>query len=325
VNSSSRPVFLARHGWTLVLALLILVVSCEPPVKQPTGPARDYTDAEDLFKKGNFDRSLTYSEGVASASPSNAYTERARVLRIIIYGGRVKAYEELADAYGKGSEKTKNPTFKADYERLRNDSLQYASASALGLAEAAHRMMESGIGKEVVLEVPYPAAEGPVTVTQLSPVMQGAWIEPADQDAASRDAQSKGIDDELALAVGGDRAKARAELTAGPVKIPGWDFALFLGNELLNGATAFDHKHYRDYEKFKILTQQADDAAQAALTLLKDSPDKDKEKAAKKLQDDIKAAIKKNSQGLNYTAGPGSAPAGAPFLRARSKPGEARA
>jgi hypothetical protein len=286
----------ARQACLLILISLFLVASCEPPVKQPVGPARDYIDAKDLFKKGNFDRALSYSEGVAGANPANNYTERARVLRIIIYGGRVKAFKELAEAYGKGAQKNKNPRSRADYERLQNDAFQYAANAGLGLAETAHQMMEGGgIGKEVTLEAPYPDAEGPMTVTQLERVAQGEWIEPADQEAASRDAVRKGIDDELAEAVGGDRAKARTALAAGPVKIPGVDFTLFLGKELLNSAGAFDRKHYRDFQKFKLVAEEADQATQAALAMLKDNPDKDKEKAARKLQSDIKDAIKKNN------------------------------
>lgn len=296
MNSSQCFVFRAGQIFLLAIANFILLASCAPPVKQLVGPARDYADAKDLFKKGNFDRALPYTEGVASASPPNAYTERARVLRIIIYGGRVKAYKELADAYGKGSQQSKNPRFKTDYERLRNDSLEYAAKAALGMAETAHQMMEgAGIGQEVILEAPYPDTEGPLTVTQLRRVVEGGWIEPDDQEAASLAARQKGIDDELAAAVAGDRSKARTELTAGPVKIPGVDFALFLGNELLNGSSVFNRKHYNDYQKFKLVAQEADQAAQAALTMLKDHPDKNQEKAAKKLQADIKDAIKKNS------------------------------
>jgi hypothetical protein len=44
--------------------------------------------------------------------------------------------------------------------------------------------------------------------------------------------------------------------------------------------------------KLRTLCGEADEAAKAALALLKESPDKDKEKAAKKLQDDVKTALK---------------------------------
>jgi hypothetical protein len=296
MNSPHRHGYSLRLLWPLALAGIVLILSCEPPVKQPVGPARDYADAKDLFKKGNFDRTLEYTEGVASASPPNAYTERARVLRLIIYSGRVKAYKQLTDAYAKGSQAAKNPRFKAEYQRLRSDALDYGTKAALGVGETAHQMLEgAGIGKEVTLEAPYPATEGPQTLPQLERVMEGAWIEPQEQDAASLGARQKGIDDALAEAVGGDRTKARTELTAGPVKIGGVDFALFLGHQLLDAASMFDRKHYNDFQKFKLIADEGDQTVQAALAMLKESPDKDKEKEVKKLDAAIKAAIKKNS------------------------------
>jgi hypothetical protein len=285
-----------RCAWAAGLMAAFVLVSCSPPIKQPVGPERDYDDAKDLFKRGNFDKALEYTEDLANASPANSYTQRAQVLRIIIYGSRVKAYKGLADAYAKGIDKTKNPRFKAAYERLRNDSVQYAAKAALGLAETSHQMLGGGgMGKEVTLEVPYPDTEGPEEVTQLQPMLEGGWIEPTDQDAAALAARRKGIDDELAQAVGGDRSKARSVLSAGPYKFTGVDFGLYLGQELLAGAGAFDRKHYNDYQKFKLVAGQADAVAQAVADMLKTSPDKEKEKAVKKLQADIKAAVKKNS------------------------------
>ena len=289
--------FSARLALIAALACLVLIVSCSPPIKQPVGPERAYLDAKDLFKRGNMDKALDYTDDLATASPANAYTERARTMRLMIYGGRVRAYRELADAYSKGIDKTKNSKFKAEYQRLRSNYLQYATKAALGMAETAHQMLGGGgIGKEVVLDVPYPSVEGPENITQLEPMLEGGWIEPSDQDAAALAAPKKGIDDELAKAVGGDRAKARTELTAGPVKIPGTDFGLFLGQELVDSALIFDRKHYNDLQKLKLVGGQADAAAKAVLEMLKENPDKDKEKAAKKIQDDIQAAIKKNSR-----------------------------
>jgi hypothetical protein len=297
-SSTHRPALEnpARVALVAALAFLVLIVSCSPPIKQPVGAERQYLDAKDLFKKGNIDKALDYSDDLASATPPNAYTERARTLRLMIYGGRVRAYRELADAYAKGIDKTKNPKFKAEYQRVRNDALQYAAKAALGVAETAHQMLGGdGIGNEVVLDVPYPSVEGPENITQLGPLLEGGWVEPSDQEAAAVAAREKGIDDELAKAVGGDRAKARTELTAGPVKIPGVDFKMFLGQELFDSAMIFDRKHYSDLQKMKLVAGVADEVVKGVLETLKTNPDKDKEKAAKKIQSDLQAAIKKNS------------------------------
>lgn len=277
----------------LLLTTLALVLSCSPPQPTPTGVAYEYDSAKDMFKRGRFDRALEFAEGPGKAVPANAFTERALVLQVAVSSGQVKAYKELVDAYKKGADTTKNAHFKAEYERLRNDNLQVGSRLALGLGDAAHRLTEGAqISKELTLEAPYPTTEGPGTLPHLARVEEGGWIEPDEQEALARDAQFKGIDEALALMVGGDRSKARSVLTAGPVKLDGVGFAIYLGKSLLEGASLFDRKHMRDSLKFRTLCGEADEAAKAAQALLKENPNKDKEKAVKKLQDDVKTALK---------------------------------
>jgi hypothetical protein len=272
---------------------LVLVLACSPPVQRPTGPARDYEDAKVLFKRGNFDKAIEYTEGLATASPPTSYTERARVLRAIIFIGRIKAYKELAEAYTKGVESAKNSHFKAAYGEQRHDNLQFGARSALGLGETAHQLLQaSGLPKQVTLEAPFPSVEGPVEVRDLLRVSDGGWIEPEQQEAAAVDAVRKGIDDALAGAVQGDRSKARSALSAGPVQLDGVDFALYLGAELLEGASMYDRKHIHDPQKLRLICNEADGVAKAAQALLKENPDKDKEKEVKRLQEKIKSAEK---------------------------------
>ena len=42
----------------VLMATLALTLSCSAPVPRPTGPAADYQDAKDMFKRGRFDISL---------------------------------------------------------------------------------------------------------------------------------------------------------------------------------------------------------------------------------------------------------------------------
>jgi hypothetical protein len=273
---------------------LALMASCSAPVPRPTGVAFEYESAKEMFMKGRFDRALDFTDAPAKASPPNEFTQRARVLQVAIYTGMVKANKELADAYTDGAEKTKNPRFQGEFGRLRHDHLQYGTRAALGLGEVAHRITEGEtVSKEFTLDAPFPSAEGPVEVVQLKRVIDGGWIEPEDQEAAALDAQRKGINDALAELAGGDRSKARAAMLAGPVTIDGVDFAIFLGKQLLEGASLFDRDHMRDPQKLRVLCDEADEAAKAALALLKDTPDRQKQRTAKKLQDDIKAAVRR--------------------------------
>jgi hypothetical protein len=277
----------------VLLASLALTLSCSAPVQKPTGPAGDYQDAKDMFKRGRFDRALELTDGLASASPGTNFTERAQVLRVVIYTGQVKSYKELIEAYTKGADETKNAHVKAEYRRLRYDNVQDGSKAALGLAEAAHQLLGGGkVSKEFILEAPYPSTEGPLEVTDLGHVREGDWIESDHQESAAIDSLNKGIDDALADAVSGDRSQARNALASGSTKINGLDFTLFLGTELEEAASLFDRGHGHDPLKLRTVCNEADEAVQAAEGLLKESPDKDKQEKLKKLEDQIKTTLK---------------------------------
>jgi len=246
-----------------------------------------------MFKKARFDRTLEFTQGLAQQKPPKEFMRRAQVLSLVTYGGLMQGYKYLAEGYGKGSETTKNPHFQVEYKRMRNDALHAGGQAALGLGEVAHSLTDGGqIAKELILEAPYPTSEGPLEVAELIKVRTGAWIEPDQQEAALKAAQLKGIDEVLGAVVGGDRSKARNAMNAGTVKIEGADFAIFLGRQLVDAAGFFDRKHLADYQKLKLLCNVADESATSALALLKEKPDKDKEKAAKKIQDQVKAILK---------------------------------
>ena len=279
-----------------VITIAMLFVACSAPTPRPTGDAAVYQDAQDMFKKGRFDRTLEFTLGLAQQKPPKEFTRRAQVLSLVTYGGLMQGYKYLAEGYGKGSETTKNPHFEVEYKRMRNDALHAGGQAALGLGEVAHSLNDGGqIAKELILEAPYPTSEGPLEVAELIKVRTGAWIEPNQQEAALKAAQLKGIDDVLGAVVGGDRSKARNAMNAGPVKIEGADFAIFLGRQLVDAAGFFDRKHLADYQKLKLLCSVADESATSALALLKEKPGNDKEKAAKKIQDQVKALLKATS------------------------------
>ena len=81
-----------RKGRVLVpvFLILVLILACSAPVPRPTGVAYEFDSAKDMFKKGRFDKALDFTDNPASASPANAFTERALLLRVAIYSGQVK-------------------------------------------------------------------------------------------------------------------------------------------------------------------------------------------------------------------------------------------
>jgi hypothetical protein len=148
------------------------------------------------------------------------------------------------------------------------------------------------MAKQVVLEASYPTTEGPVEVSELARVEQGGWIESDQQDNAAADALRKGMDNALAEAVAGDRAKARLALANGSTQLDSTAFAIFLTKQLADGATVFDRHHGRDPQKLLTLCDQGELSLKAALALLKDTPNKDQQKEALKLQDRFKTLRK---------------------------------
>ena len=291
--SSFRSISPCLRLLGLVILAGIVLISCGPTTNQPAAPTSPYDRAKDAFKSGQLDKALELTDKLARTNPPADYTERARVLRAVIYTGELKSANELAETYSKGAEKAKNPQFEASYRRLHNDNLSAAAKAALNLAETAHQIAPDGaIAKELTLEASYPTTEGPAELKQLARVEEGGWIEPDEQENAAADSLRKGIDDALADAISGDRAKARQALADGSTKLQGAAFAIFLSKELADGAVVFNRHHGRDPQKLITLCDEGDLTLKAALALLKDTPDKDHEKEAKKLQDQFKTIRK---------------------------------
>lgn len=271
----------------------ILMVGCTPVAQRPAGPAGDYSDAADLFAKGNFKRCIQFSEGLATSKPPTSYTDRARVLRVVIFTGQVRAFKELSEAYSKGWEKSKVPSARSDFGFQRQNNLEYGGEAALNLQLVATQLTQGGeLPKGLELEAPYPNAEGPTVLTELNRVVEGGGIDSGAQDTLAIDALRKEIDDTLGELVGGGRATARDKMKAGPVKLDHFKFAMLLAKQLENAAGMFDKKHSFDPEKFRGMCGEASEMTKVAQTTLKDNPDKDKGKEVKELQEQIKADLK---------------------------------
>lgn len=285
--------FLIFGSSFLAIFVSIFITSCSQPVQHATGPAGAYSKATGFFEKGDYRQAIDRTDDLAKGSPPSDYTNRARVLRAVIFSGQMDAFAELADAYSKGMDKSQRPQVKSEYNNRRRDTIQMGGQKALHLAEVAHQLTQGGtLPKDLVLDTPYPNIEAPAAVAQLNQVTAGILIGPDDQEAASVDAQRKDIEDALGDALGGDRATARKALKAGPAKLDDVTFAIFLTKQLLNGAGIYDRHHLHDPEKVRTLCGEADDALSAALAALKENPDKQKEKQVKKLQDQIKTTLK---------------------------------
>jgi hypothetical protein len=277
----------------VVASVVVILPGCGPAANQSAVPTKPYDRAKDAFRAGQLDKALDLTAKLATANPSVDSTDRARVLRAVIYAGELKGTKEMAETYGKGAEKAKNPRFQSEYRRLQHDDQQMAAAATLNLAETAHQIAPGGvIAKEITLDASYPATEGPPEVKELARVEDGSWIEPDQQETAAADSLRKGVDDALADAVGGDRAKARQMLGSGPVNLDGAAFAIFMAKEIADGAVMFDRHHIRDPQKLITVCDEGDEILKAALASLKETPNKDEAAEVKKLQDAVRTIRK---------------------------------
>lgn len=278
---------------------LAVMVGCSSSTPNATGPGAAYQSATEFFARGhsaNYDHALDTLSTLSDADPPNAYTDRARVLRAVILSGQFEGYRSLAEAYQKGSDSATDSAVRSEYASLARDTMRRAGEISLTFAETAMQLTKGGqVPKNLTLEAPYPVTLGSVSSATLDKVEKGVKIgEDEEQDAALR-APEMGIAKTLSAVVGGDQDAVKSKMNAGPVTLDRAAFALFLGNEVLNGASLFDKKHIYDPGKLKQLAGIADSMGSAAATVLKESPDPAAEKRLKTMQDQIKADLKPSS------------------------------
>ena len=246
-----------------------------------------------MFKQGDFDRALSLTDALAGGESNSPGALNARVLRAVIYSGRIDAYRELVDTYQKGAQVATKTQSVTSYNRRGSNALQYGSEAALNLGEVVMQFTsKKDFPTELTLDAPWPSVEGPKVIDDFARIRRGAWVPEDAQDSAAMDAQHKAIADVLGEVVGGGRGKARTAMEAGPVKLNGLDFALFLEKQVVEGVELFGPKYLSNPGQSKTLCGVAERLVSPIESMLKGKPDKAKEAQFKKLQKRIKDAEK---------------------------------
>lgn len=278
---------------TLALALM---AGCSSSAPKLSGPGMSYESAKEFFARGhsaNYDHALDTLETLSDADPPNDYTNRARVLRAVIFSGEFEGYKSLAEAYEKGADKATDSGVRSEYSVLYRDNMRRAGEISLGFTETAMQLTKGGeVPQGLTLDAPYPAALPSASSPTLDKVEKGVKIEQDEEQNAAFAAPGMGIAKILSAVVSGDPDAVKSKMNAGAVTLDRAAFALFLGNEVMNGASLFDKKHIYDPGKYQQLTGVAEGMGQAAAAALKESPDPSAEKQLKTLQDQIKADLK---------------------------------
>jgi hypothetical protein len=275
--------------WIPTLLLTLFLAACTSSVSPPKGPGVDYQQAQVMFKQGNLDRALTLTDALVEGNADSPDALEARVLRTVIYSGRIDAYREMADTYKKGGEVATKSQAVASYNRRRSNAMQYGTEAALNLGEIVMQLTaKPDFPKEFTLDAPWPSAEGPQVIDAFARIRRGAWVPEDAQESAGLDAQHKAIADVLGEVVGGDRSKARTAMEAGPVKLNGLDFALFLEKQMVEGLELFGPKYLASPGQLKTLCDVANRLGPRIEAMLKENPDKAKETEFKKFQKQVK-------------------------------------
>ena len=279
--------------WIPTLLLTLFLAACSSSVAPPKGSGVDYQQARMMFKQWNLDRVLSLTDAMASGNAKNPDTLNARVLRAVIFSGRIDAYRDLADVYKKGSQAASKAQSVTSYNRRQSNAMQYGSEAALNLGEVAMEFTSMPeFPKELTLNAPWPSVQAPQVIDSLGRIRRGIWVPEDVQDNAGVEVQRKAIADVLAEVVGGDRNKAQTAMEAGPVKLDGLDFALFLEKQMVEGLELFGPKYLANPGQLKTLCGVAERLYPPIEAMLKEKPDKAKEAEFKKLQKQIKDAEK---------------------------------
>ena len=279
--------------WASSIFLILCITACSSSIAPPKGSGVDYQQAKIMFKQGDFDRALSLTDAMAADKGNTPVTLSARVLRATIYSGRIDAYRELADTYKKGSSFATKSRTVTSYNRHRSNALQYGGEAALSLGEVVMQLTSKPeFPKEFTLDAPWPDVAGPKVIDAFARIQRGAWVPEAAQESAGVDAQRRGIADTLAELLGGDRSTTRAALGAGPIKLSGLDFALFLERKMVDGLELFGPKYLANPGRLKSLCDVTIRLGPRIEAMLKEKPDKTKEAEFKKAQQQIKDAGK---------------------------------
>ena len=271
------------------------VTSCEVPVERLKGYGRVLEYAKETFGQSRFDLALDSYSNLATAKPTNEFTERGQVLSIILANGLAQGYKDLGEAYRDGAEEMKAPADRTEFIGRRYNYFQYAKTNTLLLAEISTRFIqnqEGGEAKELTVECPYPSAESPSANPILERVIKGMRVEAAEQQEAEVIAIRMGVRRSLAGALGVSEAEVGAALASGSAKVSSLAFCLFVSRQLMDNAETLAKKDLNEPRIRRAVLDRAEAALNYAQALLEANPDEDLGKTAKDIVREITRAKK---------------------------------
>ena len=287
-------------GAGLATILLAAAFACSPPEERATGNAKVFEDAKETFGQSRFTKAQDYATNLAKASPANEFSERGQLLSIVISNGLAGAYKELGDAYRDGGEDMESAADRSEYANRRLNYFQDAKSHTLHLAEMSSRFLQTqkeGEVKELTLEAPIPAAEGPAVNQQLERVRHGMRLQAGEHEDAHLNAVRSGMNRSLAEVLGVEPSEVPTALETGSAKVTNVALCLFLTRQLLENAEALGPKGVNEPKMRLAVLDRAGMALDRAQELLEAGPEPDQElqKSAQTLKSDLEKAKKKKT------------------------------
>jgi hypothetical protein len=246
-------------GALAVAGCCLIAISCSsaPPPPKPGTPAFFWGAAKTTYASGNF---LKASENLSQIARSeNEFAVRAQPVLLVLELGIARAYTDLADNFEAGGRVNRaNPgPFRRQATLLRG----MAGATALQIAETAHKFLAGPKSETVAFEFGYPAGSS-AEPTQLQRVAKGMLFPDAEIEPLQKAMIQRGVLTSAARAVGAgnDVAKALEVFKPGDVKIARPVFVLMLAKALHEQAGLFGPKKLDNPQRVAILCNEAEEA-----------------------------------------------------------------
>ncbi len=290
--------FLRNILRTLLCLGLLFTLSCSggKPQYSRNSPEYVYSQAKQAMADVKYEKAIGLTNDVLQKFPDTEYAGKARILRVVLLAGLSAAYQDMAEAYLAGFEKSIQNAGK-----LRSTAFDYyrkQKNAALGFSESCDYFLSGNAAqKTYVLECDFPSRDVAHN-KQLAEVREGNVLDTEQRQAAEEQEVWDGMATTLSFFVGavGDRAKARKLLEGGSKNMERSEFVVKLGRTLLENQKVFGRSALSDVQLYKQFYEKARQSSELAQTVLKENPNPEIQTMADNLKTELEAIEKRGNK-----------------------------
>ena len=284
-----RPDKVVRYAlFASLLSSFVFLSCCAPAGPAKGSPEWLFSAAREEFKSGGILKAQESLEKLEEME-GNPYQARAVAWDLLIKGGRLMGYEEIASAYQDGFPNARDN--KINFTREKEAQLTELRGSALHYLETAQHFDKIVKGDTVTLEFPFPDGSG-APVVDLERIQKGQW--PTDEARSAlydkimlRD-MLRGLS--IGITTADDVPGAQKAMASGTATVPMSHFLLAIADTTSRCATFYNEHYLSETDKRKMFLQRTIDMVKRIHDM---KPDPAVDKDAKKLQDAAEKELKK--------------------------------